>query len=93
MCLWTTNAPGGNKVQLDIFLYKGHGQCHKVIDPGVLFYQSSMHAKYEVSFSCGSKIMVKAKINFPRRHTGQKLDAPKFHTLVGLLDNTMPSYI
>ena len=43
----------------------------------------SMHAKYEVSISYGSKVMSKIKVFFlPQSHrqTGQKIDAPKFHS-------------
>ena len=42
-----------------------------------------MHAKYEVSISYGSKVIAKVK-DFCHRvtdsQTGQKLDAPKFHS-------------
>ena len=31
------NAPGSNEVQIDHFSYNGHGQGHKVIDPGVIW--------------------------------------------------------
>ena len=44
-----------------------------------------MHAKYEVFFSHGSKVMAKVKVfchRFTESHTGQKLDAPKFHSKV-----------
>ena len=34
MCLWNTNAPSGNIVQIGYFKFKGHGQGHKVIDLG-----------------------------------------------------------
>ena len=36
MCLWKTNAPRvAPKVQIGYFLYKGHSQCHKLINLGV----------------------------------------------------------
>ena len=44
------------------------------------FHCLSMHAKYEVSISYGSKVMAKVKIFARDRHkhrqTGQQLDAP-----------------
>ena len=40
-----------------------------------------MHAKYEVSMAYGSKVMAKVNV-LPQsqRQTGQKQDAPKFHS-------------
>ena len=41
-----------------------------------------MHAKDEISISYGSKVMAKVKVFLQQshRHTGQKLDAPQFHS-------------
>ena len=36
MCVWNTNATGGNKIKIGYFKHKGHGEGNKVINPGVI---------------------------------------------------------
>ena len=55
--------PATTKSKICYVLYKGHGQGHKVIDLGVIWngFKLSMHAKYDISISNGSKVMAKVK--------------------------------
>ena len=76
MRLWNTNAPGGNKVQIDYFKYIGHGQGDKVCDLGVIWkgFISWVCMIWRIAY--GSNIMAKVKVFATNTQTGQKLDSP-----------------
>ena len=62
MCLCNTNALSRNKVQISYFYNKGHGQGQTsltLVSFNGWFHELSMHTKYEVSISFGSKVTAK----------------------------------
>ena len=75
--------PATTKSKLINFsIYIGHSQGHKVIDPGVIW--KVFHAIYEVSISKVKKLWPKLHFFAIERQThsqtGQKPDAPEFHS-------------
>ena len=86
MWLWNTNAPGKNKVQIGYFKYKGHGQGHKVIDPGVTWEGSVVEHRClnMKSLSLTAQKLLPRLSEFAtdqqtHTQTGQKLHVPNFH--------------
>ena len=90
VCWWNTNALGGDKVQNWIYQYKGHDQGNKVINLGVIWKgfiswvcipnMKSVSLRVQQLWPRLKIFLARESDTQSHRQTGQKLNAPEFHS-------------